>query len=77
MCVLKKTTRFIIDGVSTLREASRGLYDKESEAVSDIRDEIFNRRSSLSDDKKNLMSDKSNVSKDVRKSFNDLILENG
>lgn len=63
--------------MATFRDASRGTYDKESKDVSRFREEIFERGSSLIDDKRNMMGDRLNIAKDVRKTFNEIVLENG
>lgn len=77
MCILKEVGRFLKNGASTFRDASQGRYRQNSEAISEIRKEIFEKDRSRTDDKKNLMGDRKNVEGDVRKSFNEIVLNNG
>ena len=77
MCILKEVGRFIKNGASTFRAASQGRYRQNSDAVSEIRKEIMEKDRDRTDDKKNLMEDRKNVEGDVRRSFEEIILNNG
>lgn len=77
MCILEKVGRFIKDGASTFREASQGRYKQNSEAISEIRKEIIEKDRNRTDDKRNLMEDRKNIERDVRRSFNEISLNNG
>ncbi|MBV3853174.1 hypothetical protein KSY24_05420 [Bacteroides thetaiotaomicron] len=77
MCILKEVGRFIKNGASTFRDASQGRYRQNSDAVSEIRKEIMEKDRDRTDDKKNLMEDRKNVEGDVRRSFEEIILNNG
>lgn len=77
MCIIKKVGRIVKNGVSTFRDASQGLYKQNSDAISEIRKEIFEKERSRTDDKRNLRKDRKNVEGDVRRSFNEIVLNNG
>ena len=77
MCILKEVGRFIKNGASTFRDASQGRYRQNSDAVSESRKEIMEKDRDRTDDKKNLMEDRKNVEGDVRRSFEEIILNNG
>lgn len=77
MCILKEVGRFIKNGASTFRDASQGRYRQNSDAVSEIRKEIMEKDRDRTDDKKNLMEDRKNVEGDVRRSFEEIVLNNG
>lgn len=77
MCIIKKVGRFVKNGASTFRDASQGLYKQNSDAISEIRKEIFEKERSRTDDKRNLRKDRKNVEGDVRRSFNEIVLNNG
>lgn len=77
MCIIKKVGRFVKNGTSTFRDASQGLYKQNSDAISEIRKEIFEKERSRTDDKRNLRKDRKNVEGDVRRSFNEIVLNNG
>ena len=77
MCILKEVGRFIKNGPSTFRDASQGHYKQNSEAISEIRKEILEKDRNRNDDKRNLMEDRKNVEGDVRRSFNEIVLNNG
>ena len=77
MCILKEVGRFIKNGASTFRDAYQGHYKQNSEAISEIRKEILEKDRNRNDDKRNLMEDRKNVEGDVRRSFNEIVLNNG
>lgn len=77
MCILKEVGRFIKNGASTFRDASQGHYRQDSEAISEIRKEILETDRNRIDDKKNLMEDRKKIERDVRKSFNEMAINNG
>ncbi|MGI6862590.1 hypothetical protein ACMYZ8_02120 [Bacteroides sp. KG156] len=77
MCILKEVRRFIKNGASTFREASQGNYKQNSEAISEIREEVIGKSRSKADDRRNLLEDRRKIEKDVRKSFNNYVLNNG
>lgn len=77
MCILKEVGRFIKNGASTFREASQGNYKQNSEAISEIREEVIGKSCSRADDRRNLLEDRRKIEKDVRKSFNNYVLNNG
>lgn len=77
MCIFKEVERFIKNGVSTFRDASIGRYKQNSEAISELRKELLEKRSDRSDDKKNLLEDRKHVERDVCVSFNEMALNNG
>lgn len=76
MCMIKKLLRFLRNGSKTLRDASRGEYTQESEAVLSIKKELF-RETSRMDDKKNLMKDNKAVKNDARNAWHKITLSNG
>jgi len=69
-----KMNKFFLRGVNVFRDASRGTYEHESEAVREIRREMMGRPSSLKADKENLVGDRRRVAADVRGSFNRIVL---
>ena len=77
MCIINEIKSFVTNGVETLRKASRGSYDLQTKGMKDIRRELFEKSSSRADDAAKLRQDKENISRDVRVSFNKLILNNG
>ncbi|MCS2936816.1 hypothetical protein PQ628_28670 [Bacteroides ovatus] len=77
MCILKEVGRFIKNGASTFRNASQGNYKQNSGTISEIRKEIMEKNGTRSDDKKNLMEDRRKIEGDVRKSFDEIVLNNG
>lgn len=77
MCILKEVGRFIKNGASTFRDASQGHYRQDSEAISEIRKEILETDRNRIDNKKNLMEDRKKIERDVRKSFNEMAINNG
>jgi hypothetical protein len=77
MCILKEVNSFIKNGISTFRDASRGSYKDDSSEVSSIRKEIMEKDNNSSDDKKNLIEDRKKVGRDVRKSYNEIVLNHG
>ena len=58
------------------RDASRGEYNQESEAVLSIKEELFKEKS-RSDDKANLLKDKKAVEEDARNAWHKITLSNG
>lgn len=78
MCIFKEFGKFVRNGASVFSEASRGQYNRESQEVQSIKNEVFSKKyRSFSDDKRNLAKDRENVSNDIRKSFEELVLNNG
>lgn len=75
MCMLKrKVGSFIKRGAATFRKASKGQYKQNSEAISDIRKELFGRENERADDKKKLLGDRRNIEDDVRRAFDKLAI---
>ena len=70
----RKVGAFIKRGAATFREASKGQYKQNSEAISDIRKELFDRENERADDKKKLLGDRRNIEEDVRKAFDKLAI---
>lgn len=66
---------FVTDGTRTLRDAARGDYHHESEAIRQLRKEMFG--DTYSNDAQNLRKDRLKVGRDVRISFNRIIAEHG
>lgn len=77
MCILKEVGRFIKNGASTFRDASQGNYRQNSEAVSEIRKEIFEKNGNKTDDKRSLLEDRKNIEGDTRRAFNKIVIEHG
>ena len=76
MCIVKNMHRFVTNGVKVFRSASAGRYNEESESVKELKQELME-ASSFRQDTANLREDRRRVGHDVRKSFNELILDNG
>lgn len=78
MCIFKEIGKFLNNGASVFNQASKGQYTRELEEVRSIKKEIFTREEgSFSADKRNLAKDRENVNNDIRKSFEELVLNNG
>ena len=77
MCIIKKITRIMKFGASTFRDASRGCYEHSDGPLSEIKDELLSTWGSPADDKKNLAKDRKNIERDIRNSFDKLVLRNG
>lgn len=77
MCILKMIQSFATNGVKAFRKASFGNYNSESEAVKSIKEELSEGNSSRKEDAMNLYRDRKNVGADMRKSFNQIVLNNG
>ena len=58
MCVIKEIGRFLKKGADTFREASQGRYYEESEAIDELKKEMFGKEEKRSDDKANLLRDR-------------------
>ena len=74
MCVIKEIGRFLKKGADTFREASQGRYYEESEAIDELKKEMFSKEEKRSDDKANLLRDRRSVEGDVRKSLTNLVV---
>lgn len=77
MCILKKMQEFATNGARVFNKASKGQYHSESEAVKEIKKEIISGSSSRRDDAANRLRDRRNINTDIRRSLNNIILENG
>ena len=59
MCIFKGIGKFAKNGASVFREASKGQYRDQSEAVRSIKQELFKKKDrSFLDDKRNLAKDR-------------------
>jgi len=67
---------FVTDGAKTFRDAAKGRYNQESEAIQELREEMFG-ESSTTSDAQNLRRDRMMVGRDVRASYNKIVAENG
>ena len=77
MCIIKEIGRFISQGACTFRDAAAGRYEHTSPSLEEIKREIFSRKSDRLEDKANLIEDRKNIEKNVRKSFDELVLNHG
>ena len=77
MCILKQMQEFAANGARVFNKASKGQYHSESEAVKEIKKEIISGSSSRRDDAANRLRDRRNINTDIRRSLNNIILENG
>lgn len=77
MCIIDDIKSFVSNGAEVLRKASKGRYDLQTDEVKEMRRELFEASSGRADDAAKLRKDKENVSRDVRVSFNKLVLGNG
>lgn len=75
MGIMSNIRTFVRNGVSTLRSASSGKYNEESDIVREYRNELDERTSGRYIDMQNLMQDRRKVENDVRVSFNKIALE--
>jgi hypothetical protein len=69
-CILS----FVSDGARTFHDAAMGKYHHESEAIQQLREEMFG-NSSVTSDAQNLRRDRMNVGHDVRVSFNKIVAQ--
>ena len=76
MCIIKDTIVFFRNGARILRQASRGEYIQTNDTIQVLKRDFTEIKIDRAADKKNLMNDRRNVEKDVRTSFEKLILRN-
>ncbi len=77
MCIISDFIHFIKNGASILRRASSGNYEESSPEIEALKREMFSTQSDRCTDMENLRKDYHNVVRDVRTSFNDIVLNNG
>lgn len=77
MCIINEIKSFVSNGAETLRKASHGRYDSQTDEVKEMRRELFEKTSSRLDDAISLRKDRNNIRHDVRTSLDKLILKNG
>lgn len=77
MCIINEIKSFVSNGAETLRKASKGRYDLQTDELKKMRRELFETSSGRADDAAKLRQDKENISHDVRVSFNKLVINNG
>lgn len=73
---IKKIFKFITNGFRVFREASNGEYNRESDAVKEMKKEFFSEYN-IGDDKQKLLQDRKNVEMDVRNAWDKLKLSHG
>lgn len=75
MCIVKELIDFMKRGATTWSRASRGTYTGGSEAVNELRDELFNSSADgRSADRENLHRDRRTIESDMRRSYNQLVI---
>ena len=74
---IKRLFSFVINGQKIYYKASRGEYECKSDALRKIETDMFSRDSSFRADRMNLYSDRKMIERDVRKSFERIVLNNG
>ncbi len=77
MCIINEVKTFVFRGVRTFRTAAKGKYTSESEAVGEIRREMFSQPTGRYGDVMNMHRDRQMVGRDVRISFNKIKTANG
>ena len=78
MRTIKKFLAFVRNGQKVFYQASKGEYSAKSEEVSKMEKDLFSRKnSSIQEDKMRLYSDRKNIEKDIRISYNNIVLNNG
>lgn len=77
MCIVLQIKMFFLSGWQTFRASSKGKYDYESEAVGDIRREMFSQPLGRMGDTLNMHRDRMMVGRDIRAGFNKIVLANG
>lgn len=70
---LKKILKFMTNGFRVFREASNGEYNRESDAIKEMKKEFFSEYN-IGDDKKRLLQDRRNIETDVRNAWDKLKL---
>lgn len=74
---IKRFFAFVRNGQKVYYHASRGEYQCKSDAVREIEKDMFSRHSNIRTDKMNLYSDRKKIERDIRKSFDNIVLNNG
>lgn len=78
MRTIKRFLAFVRNGQKVLYQASKGEYSAKSEEVSKMEKDLFSRKnSSIQEDKMRLYSDRKKIEKDIRISYNNIVLNNG
>ncbi len=77
MCIISEVKIFVFRGIKTFRIAAKGKYNGESEAVGEIRREMFSQPTGRYGDVLNMHRDCQMVGRDVRIGFNKIKAANG
>ncbi len=77
MCIINEVKSFVFSGMRTFRTAAKGKYDGESEAVGEIRREMFSQPTGRYGDVLNMHRDRQMVGRDARIGFNKIKAANG
>ncbi len=75
--IIMKIVHFASNGARTLRNAAKGRFNEESEAVRILRVEMLSHTSSRMDDIQNMRRDRMMVGRDARVSFEKIVEDNG
>ncbi len=75
--LLQHMFKTLVAGFKTLSESSRGTYNKRTDEVSNLRNEMLSGSSSPVTDKKNLITDRKNIGDDMRRSMSKMAMNNG
>lgn len=68
---------FIVNGLRVFHNATRRNYGVQTEEMKKMRDEVMDKTTTRETDAINLRNDRRNIERDIRVSFNKLVLSNG
>lgn len=77
MCLIKDIGRFMFNGLDTFKKSSRGEYRSRSKDIARMRKDFLNKKITKADDRYNLLKDRTSIEKDIRISFNKIVLSDG
>lgn len=78
MCIFKEFGKFVKNGASVFSEAYKGQYNRQSDDIRIIKKELLSEKKvSFNEDRRNLAKDREKINSDIRKSFDELVLNNG
>lgn len=74
---MKHTINFIRDGLKCLSISANSQYNNHTDEMNRIKKEMFENSGTFRNDKENLIKDKKAIASDIRRAFNNLVIDNG
>ena len=75
MCMISKAYKVVNNGFAVLRDAARGEYHRESDALKQMKQDVFSvRDGAFASDKQNLAKDKANIEQDIARAFHKIAM---